>query len=63
MAGCYELEGRRTGMIDKLLNLMEKFNIKRASELINNKPLHPSVKGALTYLESYRFVTISLEVD
>ena len=30
-------------MIDKLLNLMEKFNIKRASELINNKPLHPSV--------------------
>lgn len=35
-------------MIDKLLNMLDKFDIKRATELINNKTLHPS--GDLSYL-------------
>ena len=34
-------------MIDKLLNLLDKFNIKRATELLNNKILPPS--GDLFY--------------
>lgn len=29
-------------MIDKLLTMLDKFNLKRATELVNNKTLHPS---------------------
>ncbi len=34
-------------MIDKLLNMLDKFDIKRATELVNNKTLTPS--GDLSY--------------
>ena len=29
-------------MIDKLLNMFDKYNLKRANELVNNRTLHPS---------------------
>jgi len=41
-AELYELEGRRAGMIDKLLSMFDKFNIKRATDLVNTKTSHPS---------------------
>ena len=31
-----------TGMIDKLLNMLDKFNIKRATELVKKEVFQPS---------------------
>ena len=53
-------------MIDKLLKMFDKFNLKRATELVNNKPLHPS--GDLFYpmktmiLPEYQHVKTPLPV-
>ncbi|OLN32447.1 TerB N-terminal domain-containing protein [Desulfosporosinus metallidurans] len=53
-------------MIDKLLNMLDKFNIKRASELVNNKTSYPS--GDLFYpmealiLPEYKHVKTPLQV-
>ena len=53
-------------MIDKLLNIMDKFNIRRATELVNNETVHPS--GNLVYpvetmiMPKYRHVKTPLQV-
>ena len=53
-------------MIDKLLNMLDKFNIKRATELVNNKTLRPT--GDLFYpvetliLPEYQHVKTPLAV-
>ena len=56
-----------TGMIDKLLNIMDKFNIKRATELIKKEPFQAT--EALVYnlesiiLPEYQHVNVPLEVE
>ncbi|TGE31555.1 TerB N-terminal domain-containing protein [Desulfosporosinus sp. Sb-LF] len=55
-------------MIDKLLDTLERFNLKRASELINNKTSHPHPAGDLFYdtetliLPEYQHVKTPLPV-